>query len=257
MFGAVMSEPKRCKPLLEYILGVKIKKIEYPELQKVIDKHYGSKAVRLDVYVADDKGTVYNIELQATRQKYLPKRIRYYGGLIDLNIIEPGDDYNKLKESYVIFICPFDAFGCGLHRYTFEYLCRENPALSLGDGTRKIFLCAEGTADDVSPELGSFLNYIAGRNTCGQFVDRLESAVEKARRHDEWRLEFMTLEMKYREKIEEGRQAGLAEGRTAERQDLLVYLVSKNLLSKSDAAAAAGVSEQEFETWLEQKKQQV
>ncbi|MBQ7247284.1 MAG: hypothetical protein IJS22_04245 [Lachnospiraceae bacterium] len=35
------------------------------------------------------------------------------------------------------------------------------------------------TADDVSPELGSFLNYIAGRNTCGQFVGRLESAVEK------------------------------------------------------------------------------
>ncbi|MBQ7247285.1 MAG: hypothetical protein IJS22_04250 [Lachnospiraceae bacterium] len=59
----------------------------------------------------------------------------------------------------------------------------------------------------------------------------------------------MTLEMKYREKIEEGR--------TEERQDLLVYLVNKNLLSKSDAAAAAGVSEQEFETWLEQKKQQV
>ena len=28
MFGAVMSEPKRCKPLLEYILGVEIERIE-------------------------------------------------------------------------------------------------------------------------------------------------------------------------------------------------------------------------------------
>lgn len=51
MFGAVMSNPKRCKPLLEMILRVKIKKIEYPELQKTIDKQYGSKGVRLDVYM--------------------------------------------------------------------------------------------------------------------------------------------------------------------------------------------------------------
>lgn len=42
MFGAVMRDPKRCKPLLEIILGVKIRKITYPELQKVLDKRYDS-----------------------------------------------------------------------------------------------------------------------------------------------------------------------------------------------------------------------
>ncbi|MBR1442234.1 MAG: hypothetical protein IJ583_01725 [Firmicutes bacterium] len=40
MFGAVMSDPELCKPLLEYILKIKIKRIEYPELQKVIDERY-------------------------------------------------------------------------------------------------------------------------------------------------------------------------------------------------------------------------
>ena len=76
MFGAVMRDPKRCKPLLEYILGVKIRKIEYPELQKSIDMQYQSKSIRLDVYVEDDKKSVYNIEMQTTRYKNLPKRIR-------------------------------------------------------------------------------------------------------------------------------------------------------------------------------------
>ncbi|MBR1738267.1 MAG: hypothetical protein IJ736_14875 [Firmicutes bacterium] len=38
MFGAVMTNPKLCKPLLEYILNIKIERIEYPELQKVIDQ---------------------------------------------------------------------------------------------------------------------------------------------------------------------------------------------------------------------------
>ena len=49
MFGAVMSNPKLCKPLLEMVLGVRIRKNEYLELQKTIDKRYGSKSVRLDV----------------------------------------------------------------------------------------------------------------------------------------------------------------------------------------------------------------
>ena len=32
MFGKVMGDPKNLKPLLEYVLGVKIAKINYPEL---------------------------------------------------------------------------------------------------------------------------------------------------------------------------------------------------------------------------------
>ena len=37
MFGAVMSDPRRCKRLLENILDIKISRIEYPERQKVMD----------------------------------------------------------------------------------------------------------------------------------------------------------------------------------------------------------------------------
>ena len=66
MFGAVMSDPKRCKPLLEYILGIKIARIEYVERQKTIDLSYDAKGVRLDLNVIDDKGVVYNVEIQNT-----------------------------------------------------------------------------------------------------------------------------------------------------------------------------------------------
>ena len=58
MFGAVMKDPKKCKPLLEKILGVKIRKIEYPQLQKVLEHTMDAKSVRLDVYVEDDKQTI-------------------------------------------------------------------------------------------------------------------------------------------------------------------------------------------------------
>lgn len=49
MFGAVMRDPEKYKPLLEMILGVTINKIEYPEPQKSIAERYESKSIRLDV----------------------------------------------------------------------------------------------------------------------------------------------------------------------------------------------------------------
>lgn len=148
VFGAVMQNPRKCKSLLECILGIKIRKIKYPELEKTIDKAIGSKSVRLDVYVEDEFDTIYNIEIQATNRKNLPKRSRYYQGIIDINIIDKGDDYKKLKKSYVIFICDYDEFGKGRHIYTFENMCLEEPGLRLGDDTVKIILNTKGTMDD-------------------------------------------------------------------------------------------------------------
>lgn len=83
------------------------------------------KGVRLDVYVEDDWNTVFDLEMQIHMKRNLAKRMRYYQGMIDLNILEKGGDYNKLKKSYVIFICTFDLYGQGHHLHTFEYLCKQ------------------------------------------------------------------------------------------------------------------------------------
>ena len=53
----------------------------------------------------------YDIEMQNTRKYNLRKRTRYYQGMIDLNILSKGSNYNALKETYIIFICTFDEFG--------------------------------------------------------------------------------------------------------------------------------------------------
>ena len=159
IFGAVMQNPKLCKALLECILNIKIREIKYPELEKTISKGVGSKSVRLDVYIEDEFDTIYNIEMQTTNKKNLPKRMRYYQGIIDINIIDKGEDYNKLKKSYVIFICDYDEFGIGRHIYTFENTCIQEPALKLNDDTVKIILNTKGTMDDVSDEVKELLHY--------------------------------------------------------------------------------------------------
>ena len=84
IFGKIMQDSHLCKELLQRILpDLKIDHIEYPEAQKVIRPDIDAKSVRLDVYVVDGKGTVYDIEMQVAISPELPKRTRYYQSLLD------------------------------------------------------------------------------------------------------------------------------------------------------------------------------
>ena len=112
LFGKVMQDPELCKELLQRILpDLEIDHVEYPELQKSIRIDIDAKSVRLDVYVKDGKGTVYDIEMQVAGAEELPKRTRYYQSMIDLQMIDRGQSYKKLKPSYIIFICLSDVSG--------------------------------------------------------------------------------------------------------------------------------------------------
>lgn len=213
MFSRIMSNPKFVKPLLETILGVKIRKIVYPQTQKTIDLSLQAKGIRLDVYVEDDQNTVFNLEMQTSDGANLPKRMRYYQGMIDLNILDKGQDYTTLKKSYVIFICTFDPFGEGRHIYTFCNTCQENTALTLDDDAVKIILSTKGTMNDVSPEMKRILDYIDGKGASDKFTEELEEAVYSARQNERWRLDYMTLEYEYRQRYLEGKEEGRAEGR--------------------------------------------
>ena len=208
MFSVIMRNPRFCKPFLERILNIKISRIEYPKSQETIDISADAKSVRLDIYVEDGKETVYNIEMQTTENRNLPKRTRYYQGMIDLNILEKGENYRDLKRSFVIFVCTFDLFGEGRHIYTFENRCIQNPELSLLDGTTKIILNTKGIMDDVTPEMKRLLDFIDGKEPEDDFTRELDEAVQSVRKNEKWRLDYMTLQMNYQEKYEQGIEQG-------------------------------------------------
>ncbi len=217
MFGKIMQDAELCKELLQRILpDLEIDHIEYPEAQKGIRPDVDAKSVRLDVYVRDGKGTVYDIEMQVADTKELPKRSRYYQSMIDLQMIDKGQHYKELKPSYIIFICPFDLFGKGRHLYTFENICKEDTSVSLKDEAVRIFLNADSSQDDVSQELKAFLDYVAGKESEDDFVKRLAEAVEQARKNRKWRHEYMTLLMRDQENMEKGIEKGKIEGRAEE-----------------------------------------
>ena len=212
MFGAVMQDPVIAKALLEHILNKKLRRIEYVEPQRTLKERYASRAVRLDLYIEDEAGNLYNVEIQTTDKRNLPRRMRYYQSIIDLHILSPGADYQSLRPCYVIFICNYDPFGLGRCVYTFENRCLEAPGLGFGDDTVKVVVNTRGTQPDISDELRETLRYFDSGTVSGAASAALDRAVNHIKNSEERRREYMVMLAWEMEKLEEGLRKGMEKG---------------------------------------------
>lgn len=249
IFCKVMqSDPELCKELIELIIGRKVDRIITDNSRQSIKITAAGKGVRLDVYLEDDD-TVYDIEMQTVNRYNLPKRSRYYQGMIDLNLIQAGSKYEELKATYIVFIETFDLFGKGLHKYTFRNACLEQEDLELGDGSTKIFLNASGTADDVSEDLKAFLKYVASGMPENDLSRRIEDRVRKVKSNEEWEVEYMTLEQKLNERLEEGIEIGREKGRADERKDIALNAIKQGF-SKEMILQIMDLNEDQYNEYL-------
>ena len=82
----------------------------------------------------------------------------------------------------------------------------------LQDDTQRIFFNATGIMNDVNADMKNFLDYLTGKISDDPFIQKLDTAVQKARHNREWRQEFMTLEMRDRENFVKGKNIGREEG---------------------------------------------
>lgn len=257
IFAKVMQNEELCKRLLEIILDIRINRIVYHEEQKVIDDAPDGKAVRLDVYVQDDENTVFDIEMQASDTKELPKRSRYYQGRIDVAILDKGTKttYKDLNRSYIIFICMQDIFGKGRHYYRFENVCTEDADIKLNDGAIKIFLNPDSDMDDIDEELSNFLKYLKTGVPSDSFTVKLNESVQFARLNKGWKEEYRMIDMQRRvweqEAEEKGMARGLEKGLKEGKLAMALEYISRGKATLEEAADDLGVPISEIEKALE------
>ena len=239
MFKLVMRRKHICKKMLELILQINIRDIRYIEEEKNLKFQYAGKGVRLDVYVADDKNTVYNVEMQVNEptETELAKRTRYYQSVIDTDLLEAGKDYEELNDTYIIFICPFDPFKEGRHIYTFCSLCQEERTLKLKDGATKVFLNANGGREDVPENVKAFLQYVNGVLSQDAFVQEIDQEIKRVKEVEQERVSYMTFEMRLRDEWKvgwkEGREEGREEGELSMIRKLLREAVPLDLIQRA------------------------
>ena len=116
----------------------------------------------------------------------LPKRSRFYQSTMDTDHLSKGKSYRELPEGRVLFLCTFDPFGKGYAKYSFQNLCKEDRELYLKDGTEKIFYNCAADPEKVPENLRELYDYIRSGKVGGDLSQRIDEAVCRARKNEEW-----------------------------------------------------------------------
>ena len=204
MFCKVMQNPDLCKRLIEMILADTIGKITYISIQHNLKNYEQVKSVRFDVLVQTENGKFYDIEMQVSNEKNIPKRMRFYQSAIDISFLDKGNSYNNLNDSFIIFICTFDAIGKNRPIYTFENICIEDKNISLQDGTKKVIINSEAFENTEDKELKEFLEYLKTGKAKSKFTREIEVMIQTIKQNEQARQEYRlmsTFEMDIKDSV--------------------------------------------------------
>lgn len=163
---------------LEYVLQVIMEKQDLKVIDQIIQEDYknlqGRSAI-MDCVARDSEGKQFDVEIQQDNEGASPKRARYHSGLMDMNTLNPGQDFDELPESYVIFITWDDILGYGFPIYHIDRHIKEADD-SFQDEAHIIYVNSRKQEDT---ELGRLMHDLHCRN-----ADEMHSPVLAKRVHE-------------------------------------------------------------------------
>ena len=162
----------------EYVLQVIMGKKNLRIIDQVLQKDYknlqGRSAI-LDCVVRDADGKQMDVEIQQDNEGASPKRARYHIGLMDMNTLNPGQDFDELPESYVILITRDDILGYGFPIYHIDRHIKEADD-SFQDEAHIIYVNSRKQEDT---ELGRLMHDLHCKNADEMYSEILSKRVSE------------------------------------------------------------------------------
>ena len=118
-------------------------------------KNLLGRDICLDIDADDDAGKEYNVEVQRADKGADRKRARYHSSILDAHLLQSGDDFSDLPETFVIFITENDVIGDGLPLYTVDRQIT-NTGKPFDDCEHIIYV--NGADKDASTALGKLMH---------------------------------------------------------------------------------------------------
>lgn len=251
LFDETMESPEAYQAIVSILLEREIELLDKPVTEKEFRISPELRQVRLDVVGMDEEKTIYHTEMQKRDTKNLEKRSRYYQAQMDVSLLEPGSvDFRQLNDTCFILIAPFDIFGRGLYRYTFEGTCRECPDLKLNDGAVRVFINTKGNnKEEFSQEFLDFMNYVtettdeAARATKSERIKQIHNRVRQVRLSEKMGVKYM----QRWEEVVYARQDGMTEGKALGEKKLLIKQVCRKLKKNKSVQTIAEELEEDLD----------
>ena len=140
--------------LLRIILNKPDLSVKSVRTQRVMKNLLG-RDVWLDIDAEDGSGQAYNIEIQRADKGAGRKRARYHSSILDAHLLQPGEDFSKLPETFVIFITENDVIGKQKPLYRVERRIEETNDL-FNDGEHILYV--NGEDKNASTKLGKLMH---------------------------------------------------------------------------------------------------
>ena len=232
---------------LEYVLQVIMEKQDLRVIDQIIQKDYknlqGRSAI-MDCVARDSEGKQFDVEIQQDNEGASPKRARYHSGLMDMNTLNPGQDFDELPESYVIFITRDDILRYGFPIYHIDRHIKEADD-SFQDEAHIIYVNSRKQEDT---ELGRLMHDLHCKN-----ADEMHSPVLAKRVHElkdtQKGVELMCHEM---EKIySEGMESGEKRGELKAKKETALSLAEMGLPVEK-IAKAVNHNVNEVQKWIDE-----
>ena len=225
----------------EYVLQVIMGRKDLKVLDQVLQKDYknlqGRSAI-LDCVVRDADGKQFDVEIQQDTEGASPKRARYHSGLMDMNTLDAGQDFDELPETYVIFITRDDVLGHDLPIYHIKRKIEEVQE----DFKDEAYIMYVNSRRQDDTELGQLMQDFHCKNAEDIHSEVLAQRVHELKENQEG-VDFMSREMD--EIYNEGAKCGAME----KAKETALILADRGM-SVSDIADIVKVNVKLVQEWL-------
>ena len=234
----------------ETLLKIILEKDDF-EIAEIYTQHdipnLQGRSIRLDILATDSTGRLYNIEIQRDSKGAIEKRARYHSALLDANITEPGEKYEALNETYIIFITENDVLEEGRPIYHIDRTIRESGRI-FRDESHIIYVNSQ-IQDETA--LGRLMHDFYCTDPNDMYYKDIATRVRYLKENTEGVMNMQGVFETYGEKC---RRDGLATGKLSQAKETAVNL-EKLGLSIDNIAMAVGQSVPVVEDWLKQNSQ--
>ena len=181
--------------ILRIILERDIKVICVDGQDELKNHEVGGRNITLDVHALEENGEEIDIEVQGNAAGANVKRARYHSSMLDSRMLREGQDFKKIKNSYVIFIYRHDKYKKGLPLYHIDRYVKETGEL-FDDGSHIIYVNGSYKGND---EIGRLMADFHQTNSEHMHYMTLAQSVKHYKETEEGRGQMCEAVEKYAE----------------------------------------------------------
>ena len=233
----------------EYILQVIMNKKELTVIDQTLQKDYknlqGRSAI-LDCVAKDVENNFFNVEIQGENDGASPKRARYHCSLLDMNLLNPGDLFDSLPETYVIFITKNDVLGYNRPISHIQRRIKETEDI-FQDGQHILYVNSKKQDDT---ELGRLMHDLHCKEAGKMYSNILATRVHQLKETEEGvKTMCQELEEIYNEGEQSGFLRGEQSGKLKAKKETTLSLLEMGM-SVEQIAQAVNLSIETVQDWI-------